>query len=87
VALGTEVQAVTTKFMADPVPLVAEVSTANRNEFVFYETGSPDQATAHSTYYNFVGMLHDLLSDGLGRVPSRYEQQQRSLRELLGCPR
>ena len=86
-ALGMGVQAVTTRFMADPVPLVAEVSTADWNEFVFAGTGSPDQATVYSTYYNFVGMLHDLLSDGLGRDTSRYEEQQRSFRELLGCLR
>lgn len=74
----------TTQFMADPVPLVAEVSPADWNEFASAETGSPDQATV---YYNFVGMLHDLLSDGLGRDASRYEEQQRSFQELLGCLR
>jgi hypothetical protein len=46
---------------------------------------APDLGPVHSTCQNIVAMLHDLLSDGLGRDPSRYKEQERSFREFLGC--
>jgi hypothetical protein len=85
VALGTEVEAVTTHLSAYPDQLVAETSAVHWKEFEFAENGSPDQV--YATYYNFVGMLHDLLSDGLARDASRYDEQQRSFRALFSCLR
>jgi hypothetical protein len=68
--------------LADPVQSEADVSAGE-----FAEAGSADQSPVHATYQNIVAMMHDLLSDGLGRDASRYEEQERSFQELLSCLR
>jgi hypothetical protein len=45
---------------------------------------SPDVDQVHQTYHSIVTMLHELVSGGEVRDPSRREKQERAVRELLG---